>query len=220
MKTLIQLFLFLTIIILSFFFYKNYFAVNNTKEKLTISNEKFEISNKTEKSEIINSNKKEDINEKTKSKSTEKGKTANSSIQNLSYKVKLPDNKEYEIIANSSELSYKNNAEIILMNNVVARFIDKDNKIIRIEADEAVFNNENFNTSFKKNIKIKYLNNIITSNKLSYNFETSELLISENIIYKGFHGTIIADNILINILSKDINVFMNNSEDKIKIESN
>ena len=27
------------------------------------------------------------------------------------------------------------------MNNVVARFIDKDNKIIKIEADEAIFNN-------------------------------------------------------------------------------
>ncbi len=219
MKTLIQLFLFFTIIILSFFFYKNYFDLNN-KKKLTISNEKFEFSNKTEKSDIIDINKKENVNEEITSKDTEKAEKTNSSIQNLSYKVKLPDNKEYEIKANSSELSYNNNEEIILMNNVVARFIDKDNKIIKIEADEAIFNNENYNTNFNKNIKIEYLNNIITSNKLSYNFETSEILIRENIIYKGVHGTIIADNIIINILSKDINVFMNNSKDKIKIESN
>ncbi len=219
MKTLIQLFLFFTIIILSFFFYKNYFDLNN-KKKLTISNEKFEFSNKTEKSDIIDINKKENVNEEITSKDKEKAEKTNSSIQNLSYKVKLPDNKEYEIKANSSELSYNNNEEIILMNNVVARFIDKDNKIIKIEADEAIFNNENYNTNFNKNIKIEYLNNIITSNKLSYNFETSEILIRENIIYKGVHGTIIADNIIINILSKDINVFMNNSKDKIKIESN
>ena len=49
------------------------------------------------------------------------------------------------------------------MNNVVAKFIDKDNKIIKIEADEAIFNNKNYNTDFNKNIKIEYLNNIITS---------------------------------------------------------
>ncbi len=220
MKTLIQLFLFSTIIILGFFFYKNYLDINNNRSGLIISNEKFEISNKTEKSEIIDVNNKEKINEEIKSKTKEKNEKTNSSIQNLSYKVKLPDNNEYEIVANSSELRYKNNQEIILMNNVVARFIDKDNKIIKIEADEAIFNNGNYNTNFNKNIKIEYLDNIITSNKLSYNFETSEILIRENIIYKGFHGTIIADNILINILSKDINVFMNNSKDKIKIVSN
>jgi len=174
---------------------------------------------KAEKSVTDNIDKKEKINKEIKSKIPEKTQKANSSIQNLSYKVKLPDDKEYEIIANSSELSYKNNSEIIFMNNVVARFIDDDNKIIKIEADEAFFNNSNYNTNFNKNVKIEYLNNLITSDKLNYNFEKSEILIRENIIYKGVHGTIIADNILINILSKNIDVFMDNSTDKIKIES-
>ena len=113
MKTLIQLFLFSTIIILGFFFYKNYLDINNNRSGLIISNEKFEISNKTEKSEIIDVNNKEKINEEIKSKTKEKNEKTNSSIQNLSYKVKLPDNNEYEIVANSSELRYKNNQEII-----------------------------------------------------------------------------------------------------------
>tara|TARA_B100001559_G_scaffold272267_1_gene241195 strand:- start:2953 stop:3615 length:663 start_codon:yes stop_codon:yes gene_type:complete len=219
MKTLIQLFLFSTIIILGFFFYKNYFAINKNENELAILNEKFENLDKAEKSVTDNIDKKEKINKEIKSKIPEKTQKANSSIQNLSYKVKLPDDKEYEIIANSSELSYKNNSEIIFMNNVVARFIDDDNKIIKIEADEAFFNNSNYNTNFNKNVKIEYLNNLITSDKLNYNFEKSEILIRENIIYKGVHGTIIADNILINILSKNIDVFMDNSTDKIKIES-
>ena len=144
MKTLIQLFLFFTIIIFCFFFYKNYFAINKNENELAIINEKFENLDKAEKSVADNIDKKEKINKEIKSKIAEKTQKANSSIQNLSYKVKLPDNNEYEIVANSSELRYKNNQEIILMNNVVARFIDKDNKIIKIEADEAIFNNGNY----------------------------------------------------------------------------
>ena len=106
------------------------------------------------------------------------------------------------------------------MNNVVAKFIDKNKRIIKIRSDQATFNNTNYYTNFHKNVKIEYLNNIITSDKLAYNFETNEIFIRDNIFYKGIHGTIVADNIVINILSKDIKVFMNNPKDKIKIKSN
>ena len=215
MKTLIQLILFSAIIFLVFFFYTNYFSGKNNKEEINISKEKLEQSNKNTELNTIEFEKKNEI-----SKKDNKIESANSSIQNLSYKVKLPDDKEYEIIANSSELSYKNNAEIILMNNVVAKFIDKNKRIIKIKSDQATFNNTNYYTNFNKNVKIEYLNNIITSDKLAYNFETNEIFIRDNIFYKGIHGTIVADNIVINILSKDIKVFMNNPKDKIKIKSN
>ena len=72
MKTLIQLFLFSTIIILGFFFYKNYLDINNNRSGLIISNEKFEISNKTEKSEIIDINKKGMVNNEIKIKTEKK----------------------------------------------------------------------------------------------------------------------------------------------------
>lgn len=219
MKTIIQLFIFSILIVLSFFFYKNYFAKNVSKNETVVINKKLENADKIEKLESININKKEKNVSEVDQKFEEKVDKTNSSIQNLSYKVKLPDDKEYEIFANLSELSYKDNAEIMIMKNVVARFIDKDKKIIKIEADEAIFYNSSYNTNFNKNVKIEYLKNRITSNKLSYDFKKNEILISDNIIYKGIHGTIIADNILINILSEDINVFMNNSEEKIKIKS-
>ena len=105
------------------------------------------------------------------------------------------------------------------MNKVKATFIDNKNKVIKIESDKAIFNNTNYNTDFNTNVKIEYLDNLISSNKLSYNFERNEILIQEDIIYEGVYGIIEADNILINILSKDIKVFMNNSNNKIKIKS-
>ena len=220
MKTLIQLFLFSAIIIFVFFFYTSYFSERNNKEETNISKEKLEQSNKNIEQNTIDAEKKTEIIKNEINKESKKIENANSSIQNLSYKVKLPDDKEYEIIANSSELSYQNNAEIILMNNVVAKFIDKNERIIKIEADQATFNNTNYYTNFNNNVRIQYLNNIITSDTLNYNFETNEIFISDNIFYQGIHGTIVADNILINILSKDIKVFMNNPKDKIKIKSN
>ena len=215
MKTLIQLFLFFLIIILSFFFYKKYFSNKVSDTEIILPNEKIEktiIDEKTINDEILKKNTENELNK-------EKNPNSNNSIQNLKYKVKLPENKMYEIIANSSELTYKNNSEVIIMNKVKATFIDNKNKVIKIESDKAIFNNTNYNTDFNTNVKIEYLDNLISSNKLSYNFERNEILIQEDIIYEGVYGIIEADNILINILSKDIKVFMNNSNNKIKIKS-
>ena len=215
MKTLIQLFLFFLIIILSFFFYKKYFSNKVSDTEIILPNEKIEktiIDEETINDEILKKNTENELNK-------EKNPNSNNSIQNLKYKVKLPENKMYEIIANSSELTYKNNSEVIIMNKVKATFIDNKNKVIKIESDKAIFNNTNYNTDFNTNVKIEYLDNLISSNKLSYNFERNEILIQEDIIYEGVYGIIEADNILINILSKDIKVFMNNSNNKIKIKS-
>ena len=215
MKTLIQLVLFFLIIILSFFFYKKYFSNKVSDTEIILPNEKIEktiIDEKTINDEILKKNTENELNK-------EKNPNSNNSIQNLKYKVKLPENKMYEIIANSSELTYKNNSEVIIMNKVKATFIDNKNKVIKIESDKAIFNNTNYNTDFNTNVKIEYLDNLISSNKLSYNFERNEILIQEDIIYEGVYGIIEADNILINILSKDIKVFMNNSNNKIKIKS-
>ena len=63
------------------------------------------------------------------------------------------------------------------MNNVVQKFIDKNERIIKIEADQAKFNNTNYYTNFNNNVRIQYLNNIITSDTLNYNFETNEILL-------------------------------------------
>ena len=215
MKTLIQLFLFFLIIILSFFFYKKYFSNKVSDTEIILPKEKIEktiIDEETINDEILKKNTENELNK-------EKNPNSNNSIQNLKYKVKLPENKMYEIIANSSELTYKNNSEVIIMNKVKATFIDNKNKVIKIESDKAIFNNTNYNTDFNTNVKIEYLDNLISSNKLSYNFERNEILIQEDIIYEGVYGIIEADNILINILSKDIKVFMNNSNNKIKIKS-
>ena len=208
MKSFLQLFLLSLIIILGFFFYKNYFSTNHINE---IARE-----DDTSKEKIlVNPQENQSINSK---KNIPQAKS--NLIKNLKYKVKLADSGEYEINANLSELSYQDEAEIILMKEVIARFIDEKGKIITVKADKATFNNLTYNTEFEKNITIKYLNNIITAEKLNFDFKKSDILIRENIIYNGPYGFVKADNIIINIITKNIKAFMDNSDNKIEIKSN
>ena len=67
----------------------------------------------------------------------------------------------YKISSKLSELYYENDIEMVKMKDVIAVFEGKDNTIITLFADEAVYNNSNYNTIFSKNIRVEYLNNII-----------------------------------------------------------
>ena len=66
---------------------------------------------------------------------------------------------------------------------------------------------------------IEYKNNLIQSEKLLLNFEENIVTISDNIIYEGIKGLVKADNIKIDLISKNIEIFMNNSKNKVKIIS-
>ena len=49
------------------------------------------------------------------------------------------------------------------MEDVSAIFTDKNNKKVFINSNNAEFNSENYDTLFKGNIRIKYEDNLITS---------------------------------------------------------
>ena len=50
--------------------------------------------------------------------------------------------------------------ELVSMNAVVARFISADGTILTITSDKALFNNI-YNTEFRDNVKIVYLDHVI-----------------------------------------------------------
>jgi len=140
-------------------------------------------------------------------------------ITNLTYKVDLINAGNYEIKSGSSEIVYEDNSEIVLMKNVVAVFTDNKNNRIQITSDFASFNSSNYDTFFRENIKIKYENHIITSNKIDFNFVENTILIYENVIYTGSKEQIITDNIKINLITKHVEFYMNSQNEKIKIIS-
>ncbi len=190
MKRIIQLTLFLFLLLISAIFYQIYFG---------------------EEKEVISESVKND------EKISIQGE--NNLIENLKYEVRLKQGHQYIITSDLSEISYQENQEIVKMYKVIAIFIDDTNIPITITSDEAIYNNSNYNTNFSKNIKIKYLDNIISSDKIDLNFQDNLITIYENVIYDGLKGSIIADNIKINLITKKIQIYMEGSDNKVKIST-
>ena len=197
MKKFAQLILILLIVVISVFFYNKYFRVNVVSE----------IESKIEP--IV------ETNEENNSIGVK-----NNLIKNLKYDVNLENNTKYNISSDLSEIIYINNIEYVRMQNVVAVFIDKNNIPIIIKAKKALFNNSTYNTQFDQNVEITYLDNLINSDELDLNFNENIASIYNNVVYEGNHGRIKTDNIVINLITKKIDIFMNNKKNKVKIISN
>ncbi len=188
MKRLIQLILFLILVLLGFYVNNKYFKTSEI-----------------DKSKLI----------ETKNKVVEYNE--NNMIKNLTYEVSLEDNSQYIINSEFSEIKYENNVEIVLMNNVIATFVDKNNVRMTITGDNAIFNKSTYNTNFYDNVKATYLDNTVVSDKLDLNFVQNIVTIYDNVVYEGLEGIMKTDNVIINLLTKNAEVFMNNPKKKVEI---
>ena len=191
MKKLIQLFIFLILILLSFLFYFNFLKTNKT-----LDSKKIELK---ESSSLLESN--------------------NNLIKNLEYNVTFDNETKYAINAELSELRYEDNIEIVEMQFVTAIFNDKEGIPIIITSKNAIYNNSNYNTEFFNSVKVIYLSNVLLSEKLDINFSENIIKIYENVVYEGLNGTIKADNVKFNLITKNMEIFMQDNDKKIEISS-
>ena len=148
-----------------------------------------------------------------------KSKNENNLIKNLKYDENFDDGTKYNITAELSELTNEQNNEVVKMQNVTAIFIDKGNLPLIITSDYAVFDNKTYNSLFRNNVSINYINNSINSEKLFLDFEENVITINDNIIYEGANGIGKADNIKINLTTKNVQIFMNDSNKKVEVIS-
>ena len=191
MKKLIQLSIFLVLILISILFYFNYLKTNK------VSNlEKNELK---ENSSVLEND--------------------NNLIKNLEYSVTFDNNTQYTITAELSELKYENDIEFVEMQYVTAIYNDKDGIPLIITSKNASYNNSNYNTKFSNNIKVNYLSNVLLSEKLDVNFNKNIIKIYENVVYEGLKGTIKADNVKLNLITKNMEIFMQNNNEKIEVTS-
>jgi len=191
MKKLIQFSIFIILIIVSFSFYFNFLKTNKTSDLKEIQIK--------ENSSLLDSD--------------------NNLIKNLEYNVTFDNNTKYTITAELSELKYENDIEIVEMQFVTAIFNDKDGIPIIITSKNAFYNNLNYNTSFYDSVKVIYLSNVLLSEKLDINFNKNIIKIYENVVYEGLQGTVKADNVKLNLISKNMEIFMQKDNEKIEISS-
>jgi hypothetical protein len=139
-------------------------------------------------------------------------------IYNIEYIAESEDGTNYLITSEVGELNNEN-PEIILMKKVNAIIYLKNSPPINISSDFAKYDNINFNTKFYENVLITHHIHVITSNNLDLLFEDNLATISNNVLYKNLNTTMQADKIVMDLLTKESKIFMDNKSEKVKIVS-
>ena len=192
MKKIIQLLIFVIVFISIFIFYKLYFYD--------------EVSIKSKKTSQIEEASSDKIN--------------NNTIENLKYNINLNEENSYSISSASSEIKYVNNNEIVYMTKVEAIFIGKDKQAVKIISDFAVYNKLDNQTFFEKNVIIRYQSHSIFSDKMLINLKNDMANIYDSVRYEGPNIELKADQINLNLITKKIDIYMDDNLDNVEIELN
>lgn len=188
-KTYLQLFLFLVIILISFFFFNSYFVKNAVEE------------NK------ISLLKKEKVND------------ANSNIiENVGYKSEDNDGNKFTIKSEFADLNTNEN-NLIIMKNVKASLELKNSVPVTIYSKNAHYNNKTFDTNFFDDVIMKYDTHKIESDSLDLYFNKNLVTISGNVIYNSLNTKMKSDKVEFDLITKNFKIFMNDKKKLVKIKN-
>ena len=163
--------------------------------------------------------KKKEINKINTSEIKEDNFTNSNIIKDIKYSSKDLKGNEYIILAKEGEIDL-NNSDIIFLKDVKAYInLIKKNETITVISAFGKYNTINYDTIFSKNVKIKYIDNTITSDYLDFSMMKNILIISKNVVYTNLENILKADVIELDTITKDTKIFMHNSKEKVKIES-
>lgn len=140
-------------------------------------------------------------------------------IKDLFYTSKDLKGNEYSIYAKEGEIDLDNN-NIIFMSNVTAYIkLKKKSETVTITSNYGKYNSLNYDTIFSKNVKVEYIDNVITGEYLDFSLIKNLLMISRNVIYKSPKNIMMADVIEMDIKTKDTKIFMYNSEEQVNVKN-
>ena len=165
---------------------------------------KYFFSNQTEISKITKNNLASDLK-------------VNSSniIENIEYKSSDNQGNQYIIKAKYGEILFEND-NTILMRDVVAVIIFSNYEKINITSEIAIYSINNYDTNFEKNVSIKYNNQILLSDNLDLLIKDNKIKLYNNVNYNNLNTDFLADQVEIDLLTKDLKIYMNNQGKKIK----
>ena len=204
-KTLFQTMLLALIFIILLFVYKIYLNSNKieNQNELKLSEEK-----KIEEQIILN-------------------KKNQNFIKDIKYNSNNNNGDSYILTADFGEINL-DNPDLIYLHNVEGTVILKDNQKIIITSVFANFNSKTFETIFIDNVKIVREDEIITGDELHLLLEASKeelinnpdkeqnlIRIKNNVFYKKTGFNIKTDIVEIDLITKNIKIFMNNKKKKV-----
>ena len=198
-KTLIQLILLLILILIIFFISDKYFYTEDKTSKINNT-----PSLNKEKDNLLNN----DLNKI----------NADNEIIDITYEKFDTNGNKYLIKAKKGILDSKR-PNIIYMNVVEASLIYLNNEKLIIYSNEAIFNKENFKTTFSNNVKLTYKEQILKSDNLEFLIDKNIAIFKDNVKYYNQNLEVFADTVVINLLTKEIDIKSKNQK-KIIVKNN
>ena len=189
-KKFLVIILILSLIIITWFVYSEYFKEDKNKLSKPVN-----PSSEIEEGAVYNSN----------------------TIKDINYTSRDLKGNEYILIAKEGEIDL-DNSDIIFLTDVTAYIkLVKNSELIVITSNYGKYNTINYDTIFSKNVKIDYVDNIITGDYLDFSMMNNLLIISRNVIYKNLENTIKADVIKLDTTTKNTKIFMYNSNEQVNV---
>lgn len=144
-------------------------------------------------------------------------KEASNNIENLKYIATDKSGNQYLINAEEGTLN-DDDTKLITMKKVWAEVTFANNaEKIKIFSDSAIYNTLNFDTKFSNNIEIIYGQHKIDCEFADLMFSNNFAILYDNIIYQNVDTELYADKMEIDLITKDSNVYMYDTNAKVKI---
>ncbi len=121
------------------------------------------------------------------------------------------------ILKSKEAKTSKNSPNVISMVKVTANFYFKDNTILKVISDEALYNSLTLDMDFSQNVKAIYQGSELLAQNAKFSNSESFLKVSNNVIINDERGKISADELIFDIKEKKLNI---SSFDKNKINAN
>ena len=208
-KSLIQIFLIIILFFITYSIVKKYYI----KDKSL---------NLSEKIEIENSQEEEKLN------SSSIGKNV---IKDIKYSSNSKNGNIYEIYADYGESDIEN-PELMFLNKVTGKIIIQNKNDIILTSDFANFNTKTFETTFINNVEIIKGEEIITGDELYLVLDRDQIeiqknpslyenliRITRNVVYKKPGYTLEADILEIDLITKNIKIYMLDDLKKVNAKS-
>ena len=189
-KNFLKIVLILSLIIITWFVYSEYFKEDKSKLSKPVN-----PTSEIEEDAVYNSN----------------------IIKDINYTSRDLKGNEYILIAKEGEIDL-DNSDIIFLTDVTAYIkLVKNSELIVITSNYGKYNTINYDTIFSKNVKIDYVDNIITGDYLDFSMMKNLLIVSRNVVYKNLENTMKADVIELDTTTKDTKIFMYNSNKQVNV---
>ena len=225
-KSLLQIILFLLIILIIGGLYFTYFYTKPLdKELKSLLNGELDNNILTED---INTNDQEILEENNltqkKIEQTRKQNDVNmvssEKLSNLTKEIEYvtegKNGDTFKILAKFGKTNIKD-SNILDLEDVNGSIVSDQRPEIVITSDYAEYNYSNQNSKFYSNVKINYDNKLITCDNLKLDISDNLAIAYDNVLIIDGNSKIKANNVTMNIITKDIRI---NSENNIKILKN